>query len=226
MAQNNAINKQSSQLTIDPGASGDAFIQYNINTTGEFRIGVDDTDSDALVISQGSALGTNNFVRISALGEITMPSNPAFLGYTGSTSSDITGDGTSAVIGANVALTEVYDQGSDFVTSGTFTAPVTGRYMLVFICSFRPFSTTGGTTSSMKIVTSNRTYQANFWPTRNTVANLYGANAAIGWAMSVLADMDAADTATAQILSSGGSKLDDIIGSANVFTGFNGALVA
>lgn len=226
MAQNNAINKKNSQLTIDPGASGDSFVQYNINATGEFRIGVDDSDTDAFVISQGSALGTNNFVRISDVGEITMPSNPAFLGYQQNADLNITGDGTSAVLGAGVALTEVYDQGSDFVTSGTFTAPVTGRYLLIFIANLKTTVTTGGTTCSMKIVTSNRTYQANFYPTLNLVGSLYGTNVANGWTMSVLADMDAADTATAQILSSGGSKVDELINSTAVFSCFNGALVA
>ena len=42
MAKINAINNQSAELTIDPGASGDSFIQFDINTTGEFRVGVDD----------------------------------------------------------------------------------------------------------------------------------------------------------------------------------------
>ncbi len=40
MAQNNALNKKSQELTVDPGASGDSFVQFDINATGEFRIGV------------------------------------------------------------------------------------------------------------------------------------------------------------------------------------------
>lgn len=226
MAQSNPINKRTSQLAIDPGASGDSFVQFSINGTGEFRIGVDDTDGDAFVVSQGSALGTSNCIRISAAGEITMPLNPAVLAYQASADNNVTGDGTSAVLGAGVAVTEVYDQGSDFVTSGTFTAPVTGRYLFVLQMNLRTTATTGGTTWSTKIVTSNRTYQSSFYPTRNTVAGLYGANNALGDCFSVVADMDAADTCTFQVLSSGGSKVDELINSANVFSAFNGALVA
>ena len=48
MATKNSLNNKSQELTIDPGASGDSFLQFNINTTGEFRIGVDDTDEKAL----------------------------------------------------------------------------------------------------------------------------------------------------------------------------------
>ena len=128
MATINALNNASGELTIDPGASGDSFIQFDINTTGEFRIGVDDTD-DSFRISQGSALGTNDMFVVTAAGEITTPSQPAFNAYMGSTASNVTGDGTLYAIAFD---TELYDVGSDYNTGTyTFTAPVTGRYRML-----------------------------------------------------------------------------------------------
>ncbi|MDC7243658.1 MAG: hypothetical protein PQJ44_06955 [Sphaerochaetaceae bacterium] len=94
--------------TIDPGASGDSFVQFDINTTGEFRVGVDD-DGDAFKISQGSALGTNDTFIMSAAGERTMALQPAFLAYLGTTDSNVTGDATVFTLGSGNALTEVFD---------------------------------------------------------------------------------------------------------------------
>lgn len=113
------------QLSIDPGASGDSFVQFDINTTGEFRIGVDDDAADAFKISQGSALGTNDTFIMTAAGERTMPLQPAFSAYPTSNVTNATGDGTVVTM---VFGTEVYDQGGDFDGTSTFTAPVTGRY--------------------------------------------------------------------------------------------------
>lgn len=223
MAQKNAINNKTSDLTIDPGASGDSFIQFDINTTSEFRIGVDDTD-DSFRISQGSALGTTDTMVITPAGEVRKPLNPAFSAYEASATLNVTGDGTSYVFGG-VALTEIFDQGGNFVTSGTFTAPVTGNYLLTLLISFRSEAAGGGgTTCSMKIVTSNRTFETNFNPTRASLTGYYGVNVAIAYSSSVLADMDASDTATVQVLSSGGAKVDDIIWSGAMFSGTMGML--
>ena len=60
MAKINSINNKSSELTIDPGSSGDSFIQLDINSTSKFIIGVDDDDSDKFKISAGGALGTGD----------------------------------------------------------------------------------------------------------------------------------------------------------------------
>ena len=79
MATKNSIDNAVQDLTIDPGATGDSFIQFDINATGEFRIGVDDASGDAFVIAQGSALGTNDTFVMTAAGERTMPLQSAFL---------------------------------------------------------------------------------------------------------------------------------------------------
>ena len=133
MAKQNSINNTSQDLTIDPGASGDSYIQFDINTTGEFRIGVDDTDSDKFKISQGSALGATDTFVMTAAGENTMPLQPAFLAHPSGILNNVTGDGTTYTV---VFATEDFDQGGDFDGTSTFTAPITGKYKFFTLLSF------------------------------------------------------------------------------------------
>jgi len=220
MSKKNAINNASQDLTIDPGASGDSFLQFSINGTGEYRVGVDDDDSDKFKISQGSALGTNDTFVMTSAGERTMPLQPAFSAYLATDDTDVTGDGTVYTLGGATALTEVFDQGSDFNTNGTFTSPITGRYQLAF--GIKIFDlTTSHTTGKMQIVTSNRTYESNVF----NFGAIKGGNDQTGMSMSVFADMDASDTATCTITISNGTKVVDIDGAASATCFFHGFLV-
>ena len=194
MAKKNAINEFTTELTIDPGASGDSFVQFDINATGEFRIGVDDDDGDAFKISQGSALGTNDTFVMTSSGERTLPLQPAFAGYLSSTDSSITGNGATYTFGSGNSITEQYDIGSNFSTS-TFTAPVTGKYLLQFNTKNGNLLGDGtATDATTSIVTSNRTWSIDIKTggINSTAINLV-----------VLADMDALDTATFTIVITG-----------------------
>lgn len=116
-------------MTIDPGASGDSYIQFDINATNECRIGVDDTD-DSFRISQSSALGTSDSIIIDTDGHVSKPLQSAFLVYLASDDTiSISSGGTGAnlVLGSNTAVTEAFDVGGDFATD-TYTAPVDGIY--------------------------------------------------------------------------------------------------
>lgn len=208
MAKQNAINNESGELTIDPGASGDSFVQFDINATGEFRIGVDDDDGDAFKISQGSALGTNDTFIMTASGERTMPLHPAFSAFLGTTDSDVTGNNTSYTLGSGNALTEIFDQGSDFTTAGVFTAPITGSYFLA--AAFLVAQASTATDSSFRIVTSNRTwYGGQMIPSGVDVSGEWGIN------FNIIADMDAADTADTRMTLNGvGADTCDIFGGA------------
>lgn len=218
MAQVNAINNRSSELTIDPGASGDSFLQFSINTTGEFRIGVDDDADDTFKISQGSALGTNDTLVMTAAGERTMPLQPAFHAYLGTSDSLVTGDGTAFTLGSGNALTEVFDQGSDFVTTGTFTAPIAGRYLFQ-ISLLTKFTTSGHTTYQPQIVTSNNTFNLSYTDGFADIA----ASEFLGGQGAVLANMDASDICTFVIIVSGSTKIVRVHGSIN-FTFVSGEL--
>lgn len=220
MATINSINNTSNPLastaiTIDPGASGDSFVQFDINTTGEFRIGVDDTD-DSYRISQGSALGTTDTFIMTAAGERTMPLNPAFgATLSAATSDDKTGDGTAYTVLCN---TERYDQGADYDTStGTFTAPVTGRYLLQMCIMVQNLGASHNLYQH-RIVTSNVTYDSYYVKITGS-----GAGGFLAYNGSVVGDMDASDTVTFGVSVSGSTKTVGV--NAGVFTFVSGCLV-
>lgn len=183
----NSINNNASSFTIDPGASGDSFVQFDINATGEFRIGVDDDADDSFKISQGSALGTNDTFVMSAAGELTMPLQPAFNAYQDASITNATGNGTQYQFGST-ALTERFDQNGDFNVNGTFTAPVSGKYNFG---SHASTSATSSTTNEQRVTTSNRTYKTSFFRTASA--------ASFGNVQNVTTELDASDTCVMSI---------------------------
>lgn len=209
----------STQLTIDPGASGDAFVQFDINSSGAFRIGVDDTD-DSFRISQGSALGTNDTQIITEEGEITFPLTPAFLAYLPSQDTNVTGDGTIFHLGSGTALTEVFDQNSDFNTNGTFTAPVTGKYLFDSSLVMSNIGS-GHTLGVFRLVTSNRI--VHFISHISPAAIRSSADLA-ALSGSIITDMDAGDTARIDIEVSNSTLTVGVNGSSFPVSFFSGKL--
>lgn len=190
MPKINSINNTTQDLTVDPGASGDSYVQYNIGGTAEFRIGVDDDDSDSFKISQGSALGTNDTLIINTAGQRTLPLQPLFLAGLSVNQNNLTGNGTVATVAYNNVITNVgshYDN-----TTYTFTAPITGKYK--FWAAVVPQALDGTSTfGRLRIVTTARTYVGptlNIGAYRETTFN----TAAISMAL-VSVDMTAGNTA-------------------------------
>ena len=139
---------------------------------------------------------------------------PAFLARPASTQTNIAlNTAVTVVLG-----TEVFDNNGDFA-SNTFTAPVTGRYQLNMHVLLAQLDA-GHTFSGANIITSNRNYQftidnaADF--AQDFAENPYSA------CLSVLADMDANDTAHLTVQCQGGTQQTDI----NTGTSFSGYLVA
>ena len=198
MATQNAINKKTGQLTVDPGAAGDSFVQFNIATVAKFRIGGYDTDN-SFRVSQGSALGTNDMMTISTTGEVNLPLQPTFSAYLSAQQANVTGNLTAY---SYVCDTEVFDVGGNYATgTGVFTAPITGRYFL----SAGAYLTGSVTIDRILvyIVTSNRTYRTVIY--RNASAEGIWGN------ISVLVDMDASDTAYPQAYTYGnGADTSDL----------------
>lgn len=154
---------------------------------------------------------------ITANGEITQPLQPAFLAI-GTNESNVTGNGAIHQIGSVAAMTEIYDQNSDFVTSGTFTAPVTGRYH--FSAAVRLVGLVSSTGSQTRLNTSNRLYVIEQKVPDN------GTTWATGG--STYADMDASDTCVFQIQVSGetGDTVDVNGDGSTGLVYFGGKLVA
>lgn len=220
MAKQNAINRFTQDLTIDPGASGDSYVQFDINTTNEFRIGVDDDDADAFKISQGGALGANDTLVIYSTGECTKPLQPAFLAYLTSDDDNVTGNGAQYVLGTNVAFVEIFDQNSDFNTNGIFTAPVTARYYFGATIKMHDLAA-GANSAYCRLITSNRTYYANqcHYGNMETAAN------ELALSFGYITDMDAADTAQFGVYVVGlGANSVDIDGGSSEATFIGGFL--
>lgn len=207
-------------ISSRPEGTGDPSLTVTVAATRSYCFGVDNSDSDSLKINTLTAggvrpsTGTNQW-KMTTAGECTMPLQPAFLAYLGTSDTNATGNGATYTLGGGNALTEVFDQGSDFVTTGTFTAPVTGRYCLSTRITSEGHSVS--TTYDIRIVTSNRTYLF----TRILLANAYNQTMAV----SDICDMDAADTATFQYIVSGeAGNTVDIFGNANAYTDCSGYL--
>lgn len=59
-------------LSTHPSGTGDPQVHFRISGTQSWRVGVDNSASDAFIISRGSALGTNNVLSISTGDVITL----------------------------------------------------------------------------------------------------------------------------------------------------------
>lgn len=177
--------------------TGDNAQFTNITATGAFTsLGIND---DA----------TENAITISSDEEVTMPLQPSFRVTLGTTTANVTGNNTAYDVAFD---TETWDIGGNYASS-LFTAPVTGKYRFethIYVSGAGSAPTYG----DIKIITSNRTYTHRMWD----VGNSGGPG---GMTFSVLADMDAADTAKVQITIGGigTDTLDVEIGELSFFSG-------
>ena len=196
------------KLTIGNASEEDTSIVFDGHAQ-DYYIGLDDTDDD-LKIGLGSAVGTTAHMVFDETGAITKPLQPAFLAYASSTT-NVTGDGTIITI---VYGNEVFDQGGDYdTTTGIFTAPITGRYIVSTTFEFEPDS--NHDTTYGYFISSNRSYPI-FWQNPSATESAAGLLDIMG---STVLDMDSGDTVFVRWLVSGGSKTSDY-GTANTFGGY------
>ena len=199
-------------LTIGDAGAEDAKIVFDGNAQ-DYHIGLDDS-ADTLVIGKGSALGTTTAMSFDANGIITKPLQPAFLADCNYTGSALAINASHTVPAQN----ERFDQNGDYNNSNyTFTAPVTGKYQLNANFYVHAFDDATNYVEFL-INTSNRVYRGII---DNSLAAADVDNFNNG--ISILADMDASDTAHMQINipNSGGAQL----AISNLMT-FSGYLVA
>jgi hypothetical protein len=138
----------------------------------------------------------------------TMPTQPAFC-VTKSAAQD------NIAVGSNVTVTfdiERFDQGNNFA-SNTFTAPVTGKYLLSVSLNIA-YPDGASDYYIINIVTSNRNYAFLFDPGDLASDPLY-------WSVShsALCDMDASDTAYIFIKQASGAAQTDIRSTDTFFSG-------
>ena len=162
--------------------------------------------------TQTTLAGSNTLV-LDTDGIMTKPLQPAFSAHKNGT------DQSNVSTGAHTTITwstERFDVNSDFA-SNTFTAPVTGKYQ--FNLNLRLDNVDSAANYYVfKIITSNQEYRTIFDPD-------FGQDQAYWFVLlSVIADMDASDTAYATMYQDGGTAQTDIDGSAS-YTYFTGCLV-
>lgn len=144
-------------------------------------------------------LRTNNNIglKVDINGAVTMPLQPAFqLNRQGQGNQTISANSDTTI----VLATERFDQNAD-CASNTFTAPVTGKYKLQAFFYLKDVDTDMNYIQG-KITTSNKTYYF--------VQSVGGYDATMqymGKNITVLADMDASDTAHIMVYYPSGSDL-------------------
>jgi len=203
-----------SKGTVSSTDDGIGTIQFRTgNTTAAANInGRTDASSSgngALQFQTGTTSSVSEAMRITSSGEITKPLQPAFNVHPASEQSNV-------AINQNVTVvfgTERFDVGSNF-SSNTFTAPVTGKYLLTTNLYLDDFDASADYFQT-EIHTSNYTYKVISESSSND-HDTYNFSS-----LSVVADMDANDTAIVRVFQgSGAAQVDIEIGSS-----FTGALI-
>jgi len=186
--------------TLGDGTANDTAIVFDGNAQ-DFHIGLDDS-ADSLTIGLGSALGTTSHMVFDANGHITKPLQPAF-----NVSPNAGSDNENLTTGGWVDIvwnTERFDQNGDFA-SNTFTAPVTGKYMLSALLRVVNMDT-ANTGVSYAFRTSNQDYIWHFEPDIIFSED----SGSHGLTLSLLVDMDASDTAKVSFYLNGGTAQTDV----------------
>ncbi len=153
-------------------------------------------------------------------GDVTLSGNvkngtlPLFFAYNSAVDDNVTGDGTAFTV---IFDSELADQSSSFATN-TFTAPATGKYVLLVNLALIGIAA-NHTSLLVKIITSNRIY--------TQYDGLSIARTEHSLTMRVVADMDMGDTAYVTLTGTGGSKEIDVDGynSSEPITFFSGYMV-
>lgn len=188
----------------EPG-SGRLF-SLDANCESNYISGIENHPQSGLDSGSNNTILTNATIRTNA---------PKFLAVLSSSAASATGDGTAATINFNSEIFDTYPGGS--FSGGGFTAPITGKYRLsgtVYLTGIGA----AHTTVIVTVATSNRSYIAY----AETVSAQSKTSCAIPF--SVLADMDAADTALIQVAVSGGAKTVNVYGDGSTATSFAGEL--
>ena len=204
-----------SDNTLTRASAGDMNIEGNI----VYRAGGTDVAladggsgaSDAAGARSTFEIANHDSIVVSAAGEAINTEQPAFLATPSSALTDVTGDDTNYTV---VFATEIFDQNADFDATSTFTASVTGRYDLATGIRMTGILSTH-TLVQISIVTSNRTYLIG----EGSAFGMMSVGTGLTIASKILADMDAADTATVLLDIANGTKVIDLDNGSTFFSG-------
>ena len=216
------------KLVVDCGTDGQNGITIKSSTTGAgmfaFADGTSGSDryrgyinynhaNDSMTLGTAGGAG---ILTIDATGAVTMPTQPAFQAHKNGS------DQSNLAVGNDVYVTwthEAFDQNSDFsLSANSFTAPVTGKYQLNLMIRLENLESSSAY-YVIRITTSNQSYS-------HIVDPDYGQdNVYYPVQISILADMDANDTAFVVFNQQSGPAQTEIDGNRE-YTTFSGYLVA
>ena len=149
-----------------------------------------------------AAISWNDAMTINNAGIVTKPLQPAF-----GANATYTNIPLSPHVVVN--LSERFDVGSN-LTSNTFTAPVTGKYLMTYHVYFTQLDSDHNALG-IQISTSNKPYEA--WWQPNKMLSSDGIFSVSG---SQICDMDINDTMQYKVYTSGGTQQTDIHGDSTV----------
>ena len=199
---------------VDPTTDQEAATKKYVDDT---KIADGGTPTDNALVrwnGTGGLTVQDSTVKVSDNGEMTNASQPCFIAYISPTQVDKTGDGTEFTMTGSI-WGELKDQNNDF-SNGTFTAPVTGNYILTWFYVLDDAVDSAHTYGYTTLTTSNRifyTFGANPY--------VLSANGQLYIIGSMVVEMDANDTAYLTIRIYYGTKTIDIA----TTTYFTGALL-
>jgi len=196
---------------VGTGLGWYAFSRDNANNTDAYDGGISYDGSRNLMFHTNA--GTER-MRIDSAGHVTMPYQPAFSAYDSGNQLNIA-TGTFTTVQAD---TEIFDQNGDYNTSThTFTAPVSGRYLFTMFVEIDNIDTVA-TQLRFDLNTSNDNLME--WQRVNPSVEA-SSDYRLGVSGSILANMDADDTASVQVYVNPGSAQMDIYASSR----FEGVLI-
>ena len=223
-----SVQNYADELVLEGGAAGTGMtiLAQNDQSVSIMFGDQDDNDVGFVQYSHGSdymRFITNavEHMRIDSIGAVTKPLQPAFSVTTSATQENMQEDADVTIVFG----LEIFDTNGDFASS-TFTAPVTGKYMLTAKIVTAAIDHDGTYYAAFSIITSNRNYtetysvrdffeaQPEFWP----------------FQVSAVVDMDASDTAFVRYRESGpGASQTDVYNAnasgARIYHQFTGYLL-
>ena len=193
-------------------------IQMNNGGTGGTTFNIFNT-SDAFAQPSAhwmlhTSSATNGIILADQTGHVRMPHQPSANSRPAATITDVTGAGSTYYSyqgnggSGSTTYTDSFDVNAD-MSNGTFTAPVTGKYLVCINVEFQGVDT-NHSSGVFYIITSNRNYQRLFRP--DDMSNV-GVNC--GLPMAQICDADAGDVIRWGLYIAGSGKTIDITTNTN-----------
>lgn len=132
-------------------SSGDPYTRYTIGTSRCMVVGIDNSDSQSFKIntevnSTCTPSTGNNIYKLTTGGNRTLPLSSCVNADLSTTTTNATGDGTGVDVIFNSDTGNFFDQNGNYdTTTGVFTAPVTGKYL---VCSALTYTNLGASHTS------------------------------------------------------------------------------